>query len=114
MRKWVMAVLVLLCACSAPVTRLTPASSPTSTLIPSPTASPLPSPTPTPTPSPTPVIYVVQAGDTLFGIASLYGTTPEAICALNELEDCELIFPGDELEIPGEGVVLPSPTKAAE
>jgi LysM repeat protein len=55
----------------------------------------------------------VQPGDTLFGIAALYGTTAEAICALNELEDCELIFPGDELMIPGEGVVSPSPTKVA-
>ena len=110
MRKGVIAVLVLLSACAAPV-RLTPAPSPTPTLIPSPTPSLLPSPSPTP--SPTPIIYVVQPGDTLVGIASLYGTTVEAICALNELEDCELIFPGDELEIPGEGVVLPSPTEPA-
>jgi len=55
----------------------------------------------------------VQPGDTLAGIAALYGTTVDAICAFNELEDCSLIYPGDELEIPGEGVVLPSPTKPA-
>jgi len=55
----------------------------------------------------------VQPGDTLAGIAALYGTTAEAICAFNELEDCSLIFPGDELQIPGEGVVLPSPTEPA-
>jgi len=110
-RKEVIALLVLLCACAAPV-RLTPAPSPTPTLKPSPT--PLLLSSPTPTPSPTPIIYVVQPGDTLAGIAALYGTTAEAICALNELEDCELIFPGDELLIPGEGVTptipTPSPT----
>jgi len=107
-RKEVIALLVLLSACAAPV-RLTPAPSPTPTLGASPT--PLLLPSPSPTPSPTPIIYVVQPGDTLAGIAALYGTTAEAICAFNELEDCELIFPGDELLIPGEGVVLPSPTK---
>jgi len=55
----------------------------------------------------------VQPGDTLAGIAALYGTTADAICAFNELPDCRLIYPGDELQIPGEGVVLPSPTKPA-
>ncbi len=104
MRKEVIALLVLLSACAAPV-RPTSVPSPTPTLGPSPTPLLLPSP------SPTPIIHVVQPGDTLFGIAALYGITTEAICALNELEDCELIFPGDELQIPGEGVVLPSPTK---
>lgn len=106
MRREVIALLVLLSACVAPV-RPTSAPSPTPTLPQSPTPSLLSSPTPTP------IIYVVQPGDTLFDIATLYGTTAEAICALNQLEDCELIFPGDELQIPGEGVVLPSPTKAA-
>ena len=106
-RKGVIALVVLLCAYAAPVRRLTPALSPTPTPTPGPTSLlPL-------SPSPTLITYVVQPGDTLVGIASLYGTTAEAICALNELEDCELIFPGEELAIPGEGVVSPSPTKVA-
>ncbi len=106
MRKGVIALLVLLSACAAPA-RPTSVPSPTPTLRPSPTALLLPSP------SPTPMIYVVQPGDTLAGIAALYGTTADAICAFNELPDCSLIHPGDELQIPGEGVVLPSPTKPA-
>jgi len=109
-RKEVIALLVLLSACAVPVKPMS-IPSPTSTLKPSPTPFLLPSPSPTPTP--TPIIYVVQPGDTLFAIAALYGTTAEAICALNALEDCELIYPGDELLIPGEGVVLPSPTQPA-
>jgi len=105
-RKGVIALLVLLSACAAPA-RPTSAPSPTPTLRPSPT------PTLLSLPSPTSIIYVVQSGDTLASIAALYGTTADAICAFNELEDCRLIYPGDELQIPGEGVVLPSPTKPA-
>lgn len=48
----------------------------------------------------TPIIYVVQRGDTLVGIAALYQTTAEAICLFNELPDCSLIYPGQELLIP--------------
>ncbi len=111
MRKEVIALLVLLSACAAPA-RPTSVPSPTPTLQPSLAPSLLPSPSPTP--SPTPIIYIVQPGDTLAGIATLYGTTVEAICAFNELPDCELIYPGDELQIPGEGVTptipTPSPT----
>jgi len=58
-------------------------------------------------------VHVVQPGETLSVIASLYGITADAICAFNELTDCSLITPGQELMIPGEGVVLPSPTKPA-
>jgi LysM repeat protein len=63
-------------------------------------------------PTPTPLIYVVQPGDTLFSIASQYGITIEALCEANDLEDCNLIYPGDELIIPSEGG--PSPTPKAE
>jgi len=107
-RKEVIALLVLLSACAAPGTRLTPVPSPTPALVASPTPSLLPSPSPSP--SPTAIVYVVQPGDTLSRIAALYGTTADAICAFNELPNCSLIHPGDELLIPGEGVVLPSPT----
>lgn len=72
-----------------------------------------PTSTPQPTVSVTSITYVVQPGDTLADIAASYGTTAEAICALNQLEDCSLIYPGDELQIPAEAVVSPSPTKPA-
>ena len=53
-----------------------------------------------PTASPTPVRYIVQEGDTLFGIALNYGVTLEAIAAANQIADPELIHPGQVLVIP--------------
>ena len=81
-------------------------------LSPEPTLTSTPQVVPTATPEErfTTIVCVVQSGDTLFGIAALYGTTAEAICAFNQLPDCSLIYPGDELQIPVEGTVLPSPT----
>lgn len=110
MRKEVIALLVLLSACAMPVKQISLPSL-TPTLQPSPT--PLLQPSPSPTPSPTPIIYIVQPGDTLAAIAALYGTTAEAICAFNELPNCSLIHPGDELMIPGEGVTPTIPTPSA-
>jgi len=79
----------------APLATATPVASPTAT-----PQSPLPS---------TPLTYVVQRGDTLAGIAGHYDTTAEAICAFNELEDCSLIRPGQELLIPSEVVPMSTP-----
>jgi murein DD-endopeptidase MepM/ murein hydrolase activator NlpD len=50
-------------------------------------------------------IYVVQQGDTLYIIAQRFGTTVEAIAAVNNITDPSVIVPGSELIIPGyEGV----------
>ena len=68
--------------------------------------TPTPLPTPTLTPTPTPVIYTIEAGDTLLGIAIAQGTTTEEILALNPD-----IRP-EALQI-GQGIVLPQPTAAA-
>lgn len=49
--------------------------------------------------------YVVQPGDTLFGIALVFGTTVEELAAFNSIDDPASIFPGQELVIPGyEGI----------
>ena len=53
-----------------------------------------------PTTSPTPVQYTVQEGDTLFVIALNYGVTIEAIAAANQIDNPELIHPGQVLVIP--------------
>jgi len=105
--------------------RLSTPSAPAATATPSPTASapptptPRPTPRPTPTPSPTPAgsgvapsgsapapsaeafrtTYRVQAGDTLVGIASEYGTTVGAIQELNALSGSDLRV-GQLLKIP--------------
>ncbi|MEZ4590041.1 MAG: LysM domain-containing protein [Chloroflexota bacterium] len=64
--------------------------------------TPTPLPTPTATPTPTPIIYPIESGDTLLGIAIQRGTTVEEIVALN---------PGivpENLQI-GQQVILPPP-----
>lgn len=49
--------------------------------------------------------YVVQTGDTLFGIAQVFGTTVDELAAFNSIVDPSSIFPGQELVIPGyEGI----------
>ena len=94
---------------------------PTATVIP--TATPF-AVTPEPTvigsdatvePDPTPradVTYVIEPGDTLSAIAQRFGTTVQALMAVNEIEDPTLIFSGQELTIPGEGAE-PASTPAA-
>lgn len=50
-------------------------------------------------------IYVVQNGDTLWKIAKRYHTTVENIVNINELEDPDIIKPGDKLIIPGRAII---------
>ena len=45
------------------------------------------------------VIYIVQEGDTLWEIAKKYNTTVDAILAVNEIENMDLIYPGEKLLI---------------
>jgi len=77
-----------------------------------PTATPIP----TPTPSPTPIIYVVQPGDTLYGIALKYGVSVSALQEANGITDPTLLQVGQRLVIPapggggGESPRLPTPT----
>ncbi|QRN83040.1 C39 family peptidase [Chloroflexota bacterium] len=67
---------------------------------PTPTNTPTPTQTPTPTPSPTPISQVVvQAGDTLVGIAEHYGIAWQTLVALNNLEYPYFIHPGDVLRL---------------
>ena len=62
-----------------------------------------PTETPTPTASATStstqIIYTVQRGDTLGGIALKFGVTVEAIQTINNL-DTTLIYEGQVLQIP--------------
>ena len=46
-------------------------------------------------------VYIVQAGDTLFGIARRFGTSVDEILRINAVADSARIFPGTELTIPG-------------
>ena len=71
---------------------------------PPPTATPGPSPTPRSTPTPRPdgaTVHIVEAGDTLFGIALMYGVDADQIRTLNanSLGANDMIWPGMELVI---------------
>ncbi len=50
---------------------------------------------------PIPRVHLVQPGETLFGIAQQYGTTVEALQLVNNIQDSDLLFAGQELLIPG-------------
>ncbi len=72
--------------------------------------TPLPTVTPTPPPPPPPckIKYVVCWGDTLSSIALRFGTTVEAIVALNNIPDPDYIWVGQVLCIPCPAAPPPS------
>jgi LysM repeat protein len=67
--------------------------------------------TPTPTPSGETTTYEVQAGDTLTRIAERFGTTVQAILAVNpQITNPNLIYVGQVIRVPSTGEVTPTPT----
>ncbi len=74
---------------------------PTVTLRPTATPRPAtPEPTPTPTMTPTPIIYTVQPGDTLLGIAIQFEVDAESIQVANGIIDPRSLQIGQALIIP--------------
>ena len=55
-------------------------------------------------------IYVVQVGDSLSGIASKYGVTLADIVAANKLDNPDVVFSGQRLIIPIDGLPAATPT----
>lgn len=55
-------------------------------------------------------IYVVQVGDSLSGIASKYGVTLADIVTANKLENPDVVFSGQRLIIPVDGLPTATPT----
>lgn len=68
----------------------------TPTPAPTPTATPVPRPTPTPTVT----VYVVQAGDTLSGIASRFNVTIDDLVEANRILNPDALQVGQEITIP--------------
>src|SRR5690606_22262648 len=54
-----------------------------------------------PTPTPEPFKHVVQAGETLFSIAALYGVQPFVLVEVNNIQNPHALAVGTELLIPG-------------
>jgi len=56
------------------------------------------------------LVYTVRPGDTLPGIALRYGTSPWTLATVNHIANPALVYPGQELLIPGAGPgLLPLP-----
>ncbi len=91
-----------------------PATPPTATPPPPPPTSAVP-PTPRATSTPRPdgaVVHIVQAGDTLFGIALRYNVSLDELRRLNagSLGPNDLLSIGQEIIISGAPITLPTPT----
>lgn len=112
----------LLSACTAQAPEVTPTASVTLAPYRTPTASPTASrptstlpPIVTPGPSPTPLAHIVQANDTLLGIARRYGVDLEDLLAVNPGINPRFLSIGQAVLIPGpEGqpvsALAPTPT----
>ena len=116
---WIGAAL-LLGACGQVITlQPTPTPEPTATLavvvmaatLP-PTSTPAPytpEPTATPTVTPTPIMHTIQSGESLLGIATLYGISVAALQDANGILDPRFLQIGEQLIIP-----RPEEVEAAE
>jgi LysM repeat protein len=98
-------------ATPTPTRTAKPTFTPFNVVVATPTLPPEAVSTEEPSPVPTPAfgVHVVQAGDTLSGIAREYGTTVDAIVEANDLGSAEAIIQeGQELLIPS--APPPAPT----
>lgn len=127
MQRFVLLIIaaIWLAGCAGPVERPTPTFAPLGVTLAPPTPSPspamtptdTPAPTSTPAPTPTPIVYIVQPGDTLLGIALKFGVTVAVLQTTNGIINPQSLQIGQELIIPppsqsGEGRqgLLPTPT----
>lgn len=102
--------LLLLCALSAPGLAGCDASAGSGEQVRL-VITPVPSPTVTPEALPTtqPVSYTVRAGDTLSGIAAMFGLTVDELVRHNNITDPNTLAEGQVLTIPGRAA-SPTPT----
>ena len=81
-----------------------PAPAPEGAADPTPPTSSAPPPLPAPAPAPAPIAsgsYTVRSGDTVSGIATMYGISTQSLLDANGLSRASVIYPGNVLRIPG-------------
>jgi len=78
----------------------TPTPTPSPTVAPPATPTATGEPTIVPIATPTPRQHVVQAGDTLLGIAQQYGVDYRALLAANDIKDPDILYVGQVLTVP--------------
>ena len=83
---------------------------PAATLAPIDGTDPITGGEPEPAPVGEPEIYVVQVGDSLFGIAAKLGVSVDDLAAANDIADPNLLYSGQNLIVPGTApAVTPTP-----
>jgi LysM repeat protein len=91
----------------------TATTQPSAKPAPKPAPKPEAKPAPKPPVAPTTTTYTVQPGDSLSAIATRHGVTLAALIAANDIADPALIFPGEQISVPGNATV-PAPVPNSE
>ncbi|MDR7158709.1 LysM domain-containing protein [Arthrobacter sp. BE255] len=78
-----------------------------------PAAAPVAAPAAAPAPAAAATVYTVVSGDTLGAISAAYGVALSDVLSVNGLTMTTIIYPGDQIQIPGAGYTAPAPVAKA-
>ena len=78
-----------------------------------PAAAPVAAPAAAPAPAAAAAVYTVVSGDTLGAISAAYGVALNDVLSVNGLTMTTIIYPGDQIQIPGAGYMAPAPVARA-
>lgn len=77
------------------------------------TPAPAAAPAAAPAPAAAATVHTVVSGDTLGAISAAYGVALNDVLAINGLSMSTIIYPGDQIQIPGAGYAAPAPVAKA-
>lgn len=83
------------------------------TSAPAPAAAPVAAPAAAPAPAAAATVHTVVSGDTLGAISASYGVALNDVLGANGLSMTTIIYPGDQIQIPGAGYTAPAPVAKA-
>ena len=78
-----------------------------------PAAAPVAAPASAPAPAAAATVHTVVSGDTLGAISASYGVALNDVLSVNGLTMTTIIYPGDQIQIPGAGYTAPAPVATA-